>query len=169
MHTLENRVSMAFQQAITSNHCTFQLVPPHVYQHNVAEQANGLFKDHFLAMFMGVAPTYPKDWWDILLPQAKLELNLLCPSPPRNLHGNTSLGRTTLMQHQWAQLDAAYSSSGRPCFNNHGITTVKMATTLAPLYNIIGATKQLTRPQGQQFLSAMPSRFAIIILSKTSL
>jgi hypothetical protein len=44
---------------------------------NRAEQAFQTFKDHFLAMLTGTAPTFQRDRWDLLLPQAKLTLNLL--------------------------------------------------------------------------------------------
>ena len=77
MHILDNEASMAFQQAITSNGCTFQLVPPHVHRRNAAERAIRTFKDHFLSILAGTAPTFPADRWDLLIPQAELTLNLL--------------------------------------------------------------------------------------------
>ena len=80
-HILDNEVSAAFQRVITSNNCTFQLVPPHVHRRNAAERAIRTFKDHFLSILAGVAPTYPRDRWDLLLPQAELTLNLLRASP----------------------------------------------------------------------------------------
>ena len=80
MHILDNEASAAFQRAITSNNCKYQLVPPHVHRRNAAERAIRTFKDHFLAILAGVAPTFPRDRWDLLLPQAELTLNLLCPS-----------------------------------------------------------------------------------------
>lgn len=81
MHILDNEASTALKQAIMFNKCTFQLVPPHVHWCNVAKRAIRTFKDHFLALLAGVAPTFPKDRWDLLLPLAELTLNLLCPSP----------------------------------------------------------------------------------------
>ena len=74
---LNNKVSAALQQAITSNICMFQLVPPHIHCRNAAERAIRMFKDHFLSILAGVAPMYPRDRWDLLLPQAELTLNLL--------------------------------------------------------------------------------------------
>ena len=35
------------------------------------------FKDHFLAVLAGAAPSFPADRWDLLLPHAELTLNLL--------------------------------------------------------------------------------------------
>ena len=80
MHILDNEASAAFQRAITSNNCKYQLVPPHVHRRNAAKRAIHTFKDHFLAILAGVAPTFPRNRWDLLLPQAELTLNLLCPS-----------------------------------------------------------------------------------------
>ena len=42
------------------------------------------FKDHFLAMLAGIDPMYPADRWDLLLPQAKLTLNLFQPTAAAN-------------------------------------------------------------------------------------
>ena len=80
VHILDNEASKAFLQAITNNRCKYQLVPPHVHRRNRAERAIRTFKDHFLSILAGVAPTFPKDRWDLLLPQAELTLNLLRPS-----------------------------------------------------------------------------------------
>ena len=80
VHILDNKASKAFLKAITDNGCKYQLVPPHVHQRNCAERAIRTFKDHFLTILAGVVPTYPKDRWDLLLPQAELTLNLLRPS-----------------------------------------------------------------------------------------
>ena len=78
-HILDNEVSAAFKSAITTNNCTFQLVPPHLHRRNKAERAIRTFKDHFLAILAGTAPTFPSNRWDLLLPQAELTLNLLRP------------------------------------------------------------------------------------------
>jgi hypothetical protein len=80
VHILDNEASKAFLQAITNNGCKYQLVPPHVHRRNRAERAIRTFKDHFIAILAGVAPTFPRDRWDLLLPHAELTLNLLRPS-----------------------------------------------------------------------------------------
>jgi hypothetical protein len=61
LHILDNEVSAAFQHAITSNNCSFQVLPPHVHRRNAAKRAIRTFKDHFLAILAGIAPTFP---WD---------------------------------------------------------------------------------------------------------
>jgi hypothetical protein len=76
-HVLDNKASRAFLQAITNNGCHYQLVPPHVHRRNCAKRAIRTFKDHFLAILAGTAPTFPRNCWDLLLPQAELTLNLL--------------------------------------------------------------------------------------------
>jgi hypothetical protein len=81
VHVLDNEASRAFLQSITNNGCKYQLVPPHVHRRNRAERAIRTFKDHFLAMLAGTAPTFPRHCWDLLLPQAELTLNLLRQSP----------------------------------------------------------------------------------------
>eukprot|EP00804_Cyclotella_cryptica_P028791 CCRYP_020137-RA/>CCRYP_020137-RA protein AED:0.28 eAED:0.33 QI:0/0/0/1/0.5/0.33/3/0/575 len=77
VHIMDNEASLAFRQAITSNGSTFQLVPPHVHRRNAAERAIRTFKDHFLAILAGTAPSFPADRWDLLIPHAELTLNLL--------------------------------------------------------------------------------------------
>ena len=58
----------------------FQLVPPHVHHQNAAEQAISTFKNHFIAGLASMDPNFPLQYWDKLLPQAELTLNLLCSS-----------------------------------------------------------------------------------------
>ena len=80
VHILDNEVSTAFKHTIEANNCTVQLVPPHVHRRNRAERAIRTFKDHFLALLAGTDPHFPRDCWDLLLPQAELTLNLLRPN-----------------------------------------------------------------------------------------
>eukprot|EP00804_Cyclotella_cryptica_P013371 CCRYP_005143-RA/>CCRYP_005143-RA protein AED:0.40 eAED:0.40 QI:0/-1/0/1/-1/1/1/0/306 len=86
VHILDNEASLAFRQAITSNGCTFQLVPPHVHRCNAVECAIHTFKDHFLAILAGTAPSFPADRSDLLIPHVELTLNLL-----RTSHCNPAL------------------------------------------------------------------------------
>jgi len=74
------KASAAYKNAITTNGCAFQLVPPNVHCHNAAERAIRTFKDHFLAVLAGAAPSFPADRWGLLLPHAELTFNLLCSS-----------------------------------------------------------------------------------------
>ena len=76
-HVLDNKASKTFLQAIHANNCTFQLMSPHVHQQNATERAIRTFKNHFLSILAGTAPSFPADWWDLLLPQVELMLHLL--------------------------------------------------------------------------------------------
>jgi hypothetical protein len=55
----------------------YQLVPPDMHRRNAAERAIRTFKAHFLAILAGVEADFPSHFWDLLLPQAELTLNLL--------------------------------------------------------------------------------------------
>ena len=85
-HIMDNEASAAFRNSITANGCQLQLVPPHVHQLNAAKCAIRTFKDHFLVCLAGVDPSFPANRWNLLLPQAKLTLNLLRPTDVPNAH-----------------------------------------------------------------------------------
>ena len=80
LHIMDNESSAAFQRAVAANNCKLQLVPPHVHRRNTAERAIHTFKDHFLAILAGMAPSFPANRWDLLLPHAELTLNPLRPT-----------------------------------------------------------------------------------------
>ena len=76
---LDNEVSADFRRTIVDDWGdTYQLVPPNVYQRNIAERAIRTFKAHFLSVLAGVDPTFPKFMWDNLLAQTELTLNHRC-------------------------------------------------------------------------------------------
>lgn len=75
---LDNEASTEYRCTITDIwHCTYQLVPPNMHCHNSTKQAIRTFKAHFLAILVGVDPSFPESHWDLLLPHTKLTLNLL--------------------------------------------------------------------------------------------
>jgi hypothetical protein len=75
---LDNEASAAYKEAITFKwNAKFQLVPPDMHCRNQAERAIRTFKNHFLLILAGVNATFPPYLCDLLLPQAKLTLNLL--------------------------------------------------------------------------------------------
>ncbi len=53
MHILDNRCSEEFKAQIHKNNMTFQLVPPHDHQRNIAEKAIQTFKGHFISILCG--------------------------------------------------------------------------------------------------------------------
>ena len=54
-----------------------ELVPPGCHQRNAAEVSIRNFKAHFFSVLAGVAENSPLNFWDRLLPQTELTLNLL--------------------------------------------------------------------------------------------
>jgi hypothetical protein len=74
-----NEASAAYKEAITFKwNAKFQLVPLDMHPQNRAECAFCTFKDYFLAILASVDYAFPPYLWDLLLPQAKLALILLC-------------------------------------------------------------------------------------------
>ncbi len=81
LQILDNEASASYKEAITFKwNATFQLVPPDMHRCNRAERAIHTFKDHFLAILAGVGAAFLAYLWDLLLPQAKLTVNLLWQS-----------------------------------------------------------------------------------------
>lgn len=76
MHILDNKVSPAFKSKFREN-CDLQLTPPDTHQRNLAERAIQTFKNHFIAILVGVDKDFPMQLWDRLIPQAVLTVNLL--------------------------------------------------------------------------------------------
>ena len=81
----------------------FQLVPPGLHRRNAAERAIRTFKNHFIAGLCSVDKHFPLHFWDKLLPQAELTLNLLRGSRinPKlsayaQLHGAFDFNRTPM-------------------------------------------------------------------------
>ena len=74
---LDNQKSAAYKEAIRASGMTFELVPPDNHHCNMAEKAIQTFKDHFVGVLSGCAPTFPLHLWCQLLPQVKRQLLLL--------------------------------------------------------------------------------------------
>jgi hypothetical protein len=77
LQNLDNEASTALKNLFTVNNIAYQLVPPHCHRHNAAERAIRSFKEHFVAGLSSVEPSFPIKFWDRLLPQAEITLNLL--------------------------------------------------------------------------------------------
>ena len=74
---LDNQASTAYKTAIETSKMTYQLVPPNDHRRNMAEKAIQTFKNHFVSVLSGCAPTMPMHLWCQLLPQVELQLLLL--------------------------------------------------------------------------------------------
>jgi hypothetical protein len=74
---LENEASKLLKTYLHQQDITFQLVPPYSHIRNVAERAIRSFKDHLIAGLCSTDKSFPMHFWDILLPQAVITLNML--------------------------------------------------------------------------------------------
>ena len=78
-----NEYSTAYERRMTDKWgVEFQLVPPDMHRRNAAERAIRSFKAHFLAILAGVASDFPRNLWDLLLPQTEMTLNMLWQAAP---------------------------------------------------------------------------------------
>ena len=85
---LDNQKLVAYEEAICTSGMTFELVPPDDHRHNMAEKAIQTFKDYFVGVLSGCAPTFPLHLWCQLPPQVERQLLLLRQS---QLHSNLSV------------------------------------------------------------------------------
>ena len=78
LQILDNEASVEYKRAITEKwKANYQLVPPNTHRSNASERVIRTFKAHFLSVIAGVASCFPRNLWDLLLPQTELTLNLL--------------------------------------------------------------------------------------------
>lgn len=84
LHILDNECSYDITQAFKKSNVKFQLVPPHLHRRNAAERAIRTLKNHFIAGMCTCDTRFLASYWDKLLPQALITLNLL-RSARRNL------------------------------------------------------------------------------------
>ena len=116
-----------------------------MHHSNSAECAIRTFKDHFLTILAGTAPTFPSDRWDLLLPQAKLTLNLLC-STPGDKHASA-----------WEALFGAYNFDATPmapagcAIHIHNKASIRLHWTRPQTLPVLeGARKRIQRTHDQQ-------------------
>ncbi len=74
---LDNQASMEYKAAIKASGMTYELVSPKENQRNMAEKAIQTFKDNFVGVLSGCAPSMPIHLWCQLLPQVEWQLLLL--------------------------------------------------------------------------------------------
>ena len=112
LQILDNEASSAYKEAITFKwNATFQLVPPDMHRCNQAERA---ICTHFLAILASVDAAFPPYLWDLLLPQAKLALNLLHQSTINSRISaweSSFRGPLISTRHHWVQLVVGFSST----------------------------------------------------------
>jgi hypothetical protein len=84
---MDNQASAAYKKAIGDSDMTYELVPPDNHQQNMAKKAIQTFKDHFVGVLSGCAPSFPMHLRCQLPPQVERQLRLLRQS---QLHPNLS-------------------------------------------------------------------------------
>ena len=77
---LDNGASPAFQDIRKEKCIDYQLDPPGIHIINAEERVISTSKDQFIAGIYAIDPWFPMNTWDRLLEQAKIALNLPCPS-----------------------------------------------------------------------------------------
>jgi hypothetical protein len=77
---LNNQASAEYKAAIEASGMTHEIVPPQEHRRNMAKKAIQTFKDHFVGVLSGCAPSMPIHLWCQLLPQVERQLLLLCQS-----------------------------------------------------------------------------------------
>ena len=95
---LDNQASAEYKAAIEASGMTYELVPPEEHRRNMAEKAIQTFKDHFVGVLSGCAPSMPIHLWCQLLPQVKQQLLLLRQS---RAHPNLSAYAHVYKQHDY--------------------------------------------------------------------
>jgi hypothetical protein len=76
-HILDNKCSNKFKATIKKNHMTYQLVPPHNHQQNMAKKAILTFKVHFISILCGADKDFSLHLWNRVLPQTEHAINML--------------------------------------------------------------------------------------------
>ena len=78
LQVLDNEASAAYIQTINKViKGKLQKVPPDMHRCNKAKRAIQTFKAHFVSILAGVDLLFPRNRWDLLLPQAEITVNLL--------------------------------------------------------------------------------------------
>ena len=78
LQVLDNEASAEYNRIIKAEWVVeYQLVPPQIYRINAVEHAIRTFKSHFPSILAVIAKNFPKNLWDLLIPQTELTLNLL--------------------------------------------------------------------------------------------
>jgi hypothetical protein len=74
---LDNEASKLLKDYLYQKDITFQLVPPYSPRRNSAERAIRSFKDHLIAGLYSTDKSFPMHFWNRILPQAVITLNML--------------------------------------------------------------------------------------------
>ena len=106
---LDNQASAEYKAAIEASGMTYELVPPDEHRRNMAEKAIQTFKDHFVGVLSGCAPSMPIHLWCQLLPQVERQLLLLRQS---RVHPNLSAYAHVYEQHDYNRRSHWHGGTG---------------------------------------------------------
>ena len=100
---LDNEISAELIKAIEDEHLEYQIASPGDHRLNHAERAIQTFKSKLISFREGADPNFPKNCWDLFIPQTILALNLMRPSRTNPLisaytqvHGEFDFNRTPI-------------------------------------------------------------------------
>ena len=74
---LDNECGYLLKKMFEKFDIDYQFAPAGTHRRNCAERAIQTFKKHFIAGLLGVDPNFPMHFWDLLLPQCDITLNML--------------------------------------------------------------------------------------------
>ena len=77
LHRIDHETSHTLTDAITARGLRYEVMPPANHRQNPAERAIDTFKSHFISIINGLDNTFPRNAWDLLIPQTNMTLNLL--------------------------------------------------------------------------------------------
>ena len=80
IHVMDSECFGVVKSCLSNNKAGLQLVPLHMHRTNTAENAIGIFKDHFISGLLTFTPYFPLHLLCWLIPLAMTTLNLLRPS-----------------------------------------------------------------------------------------
>ena len=119
-HVMDNEASEARREVIEKE-CQLELVPPGCHRQNVAEVAIKYFKQHFIAILVGLPCLFPIRLWCELLLQAKLTLNIVLRTRGQMYRLTpTSSSLSILIAHHSHQLDVQCSAMKNQATEEHG-------------------------------------------------
>ena len=77
LHIMDNEVSEDLKKYFEDSDIQLQLLPPHMHWINAAERSVINFRNHFIASLYTVEPLFPFYFWDHLITQVTMTLNML--------------------------------------------------------------------------------------------
>ena len=159
LHHLDNEYPKSLKIFITEVDERFQLIPPHIFQVNVAKRLVHMWKNHFMAGVCSIHPDLPIHLWFCLIQHSDITFNML-----RAFIMNPKLlayewqGRGFISTYiPWCLLVEKWSSMKNHSNVNPGHHMESSPGTLAQNLNIIGDTGCISQ---KQVVSTSPTQWS---------